>query len=366
MSSGVKVFINYDKKDVETAKKLYGDLKDACVAPWMDTENILPGHTPEIEIVKAIKESSYFLILLSSNSVIRKDRTEINEAIKIYKKLKPGTIYIIPVRIEDCEADDEDLLDLQCADIFPPDSYADGLNKILTVILSDKKNELSLSNIDNTNITNDKQTQFSNTPESLSDKKNESSLPNIDNINTTELKSRIIFLLISWSLIIGTIILFFFFAWLFRGALQQLQPRDSQPAQYSETKKSGTVETTKDNDKTQGNTINQIFDIKKDSSIVTLRIMVLINYHPHRKDYKLYINKPLKLFYIEFMEKWEKPKKISYESWSDIIRHIEINNESSDKTQIIFYLRENIQNPDIEATSQGLIITIRSLETYWQ
>jgi len=105
---------------------------------------------------------------------------------------------------------------------------------------------------------------------------------------------------------------------------------------------------------------NQIVDIKKGFfSLGSLKIIILTN--PPIKDYKPPYVTDRKL-YIEFKGKWEKPKRISYEPSNDIVKYIEINNESPDKTKLVFYLREDIQIPDIEATSQGLIITIDKLE----
>ena len=106
---------------------------------------------------------------------------------------------------------------------------------------------------------------------------------------------------------------------------------------------------------------NQIVDIKKDFSKGIFRIIVLTD--SPLKDYKPYIQNGYDpKLYIEFKGKWEKPKKISYEPSNDIVKNIEINNKFPDKTKLVFYLREDIQIPNIEATSQGLIITIDKLE----
>ena len=63
-----KVFISYAREDIEVARKLYHDLKDAGVVPWMDKVDLLIGQDWKFEIKQAIKDSSYFLALLSSNS----------------------------------------------------------------------------------------------------------------------------------------------------------------------------------------------------------------------------------------------------------------------------------------------------------
>ena len=62
------VFISYAREDSAAAKRLYRDLKDAGLTPWLDNESLLPGQNWELEIRKAIKRSTYFLVVLSSNS----------------------------------------------------------------------------------------------------------------------------------------------------------------------------------------------------------------------------------------------------------------------------------------------------------
>jgi len=71
MSEQVQVFICYCREDLGIAKKLYVDLKNAGLEPWLDTEDLLPGQLWKTAIDKAIRESSYFLVLLSFNSVTK-------------------------------------------------------------------------------------------------------------------------------------------------------------------------------------------------------------------------------------------------------------------------------------------------------
>jgi len=139
MPSPNRIFISYAKEDHKVAKQLYDDLKNADMVPWMDTEELLPGQTSEIETDKVIKSSDYFLILLSANSVTKAGlvHTEIRKALKRFQEFTPGETYIIPVRLDDCEPAYEELQALCKADIFP--SYQQGLNRILSAILSEKK-----------------------------------------------------------------------------------------------------------------------------------------------------------------------------------------------------------------------------------
>ncbi len=64
MKSEAKIFISYAKEDYEIAKKLYDDLKKTDVEPWLDDEDHLPGQNWKLAIKKAIKSSSYCLVVV--------------------------------------------------------------------------------------------------------------------------------------------------------------------------------------------------------------------------------------------------------------------------------------------------------------
>ncbi len=49
-----KVFISYAREDIETAGKLYYDLRKAGLEPWMDKIDLLPGQIWKTEVEKAI------------------------------------------------------------------------------------------------------------------------------------------------------------------------------------------------------------------------------------------------------------------------------------------------------------------------
>ena len=53
------VFISYASEDYDEARRLYEELKNANLDPWLDKESLLPGQDREIEIKKAIKNSTY-------------------------------------------------------------------------------------------------------------------------------------------------------------------------------------------------------------------------------------------------------------------------------------------------------------------
>ncbi len=140
------VFISYAREDIETAKRLYGDLKSHKINAWLDVDNLLPGQNWRAEIKKTILNSTFFIALLSSNSVSKRGyvQKELSKAIDVLDELPESKIFLIPARINECQYSHDKLNDIHWVDLFPV--YNDGLKKILKVIQpTDKNDELLTS-----------------------------------------------------------------------------------------------------------------------------------------------------------------------------------------------------------------------------
>ncbi len=136
MEPEIKVFISYSRDNQDIAKRLYHDIKKSGVTPWMDAEDILPGQNWRVMIRRAIQESVCFLALLSNHSLSKRGyvHKELKIALNILDET-PGTeVFIIPVRLDNCEPRDERLSDLHFVDLFT--SYETGLSMILRSIES--------------------------------------------------------------------------------------------------------------------------------------------------------------------------------------------------------------------------------------
>ena len=83
---------------------------------------------------RAIRNSQYFLALLSSNSVARRGyvHREMVEALEVLDESPDADTFVIPVRLNDCQPAHEKLSELHQVDMFP--SWEEGMNKILHVI----------------------------------------------------------------------------------------------------------------------------------------------------------------------------------------------------------------------------------------
>ncbi|UCF08359.1 MAG: toll/interleukin-1 receptor domain-containing protein [Thermoplasmata archaeon] len=130
-----KVFINYAKEDVKAARKLYGNLKSIPgVQPWLDEENLLPSMKWLPAIRKAIRESNYFITLLSKVSTTKKGTVQVEkrDALEVAKEFPGDQDFIIPIRLEQCRPSFKELQDTQYVDFFP--SWEKGLEKVIKII----------------------------------------------------------------------------------------------------------------------------------------------------------------------------------------------------------------------------------------
>ncbi|MDP3441229.1 MAG: TIR domain-containing protein, partial [Ignavibacteria bacterium] len=100
-----KVFISYAKEDYIFAEKLYDFLREQDYMPWFDKKCLLPGQLWNNEIRKALREANYVILLLSGISVKKRGyvQREFKLAIEYFEEKLDDDIYIIPLKIDDCE-----------------------------------------------------------------------------------------------------------------------------------------------------------------------------------------------------------------------------------------------------------------------
>ena len=150
-----KIFLSYAHEDIGMAKKLYQDLNRYGLDIWFDTESLEVGELWETAILDAIEQSDYFIAVLSSNSMTKKGyvQKELKTALKVVDLFPEDTIYIMPVRIDDCLVKNRKLKKHHWIDVFPESEYQKGLNRILQVISPDtftirnKPTELSSADV---------------------------------------------------------------------------------------------------------------------------------------------------------------------------------------------------------------------------
>jgi TIR domain/NB-ARC domain len=118
------IFICYAKEDLDDVKSLYEELKQSEFNPWMDIVDILPGQKWDFEIRHALKDSDFALICLSQFSVRKEGylNKEIKWALNRFEEMPEGKIFLIPVRLENCEIPDR-LSKIQAVDYFASDGF---------------------------------------------------------------------------------------------------------------------------------------------------------------------------------------------------------------------------------------------------
>jgi len=131
-----KVFLSYAHQDIGMAKKLFADLRRFGLDVWLDYESLLPGQDWEAEVDKAIRDSSYFIALFSSQSVDRIGyvQKELKIALDKLELYPEGGVFLVPVRLDQCEPSYQRIKRIHWIDLFPESEYENGLNKIIKVI----------------------------------------------------------------------------------------------------------------------------------------------------------------------------------------------------------------------------------------
>src|SRR3954466_15771336 len=106
--NNIKVFLAHASEDKDEIRRLYARLVRQDFKPWLDEIDIIPGQNWRMEIPRAIRESDVFLACLSRTSVAKQGyvQREFRLALNSYAEKPPGTIFLIPVKLDDCEIPD--------------------------------------------------------------------------------------------------------------------------------------------------------------------------------------------------------------------------------------------------------------------
>jgi formylglycine-generating enzyme required for sulfatase activity len=102
----LKVFLCHSKDDKPKVRELYRRLVADGFNAWLDEEKLMPGQDWDLEIRKAVRESDVIVVCLSNGSITKAGyvQKEIRFALDVADEQPEGAIYIIPAKIEECEA----------------------------------------------------------------------------------------------------------------------------------------------------------------------------------------------------------------------------------------------------------------------
>jgi TIR domain len=101
----LRVFLCHSSNDKRPVRELFRRLQTDGFDPWLDEENLVPGQDWNKEIVKAVHGSDVVLVCLSQNAINKSGyvQKEIKSALDVADEQPEDTIFLIPIRLEECE-----------------------------------------------------------------------------------------------------------------------------------------------------------------------------------------------------------------------------------------------------------------------
>jgi hypothetical protein len=124
----LKIFLCHSSGDKPQVKALHDFLLKSGAAPWLDSEQLLPGQDWNLEINKALDDSDVILLCLSKKSVDKEGyvQREMRIALDRALEMPEGRIFLIPARLEECELPYR-LQSYQWVDLFT----TEGMDKLI-------------------------------------------------------------------------------------------------------------------------------------------------------------------------------------------------------------------------------------------
>lgn len=100
----LKIFVCHAHEDIEKVQEICDYLVENKFDVWLAEERLIVGHNWKEETLKAERDSDAILICLSRISVEKSGfvQHEIKEALDIAKEKPPGTIFVLPVKLDEC------------------------------------------------------------------------------------------------------------------------------------------------------------------------------------------------------------------------------------------------------------------------
>ena len=119
----LKVFLCHAHSDAVAVHDLYRRLVRDGVDVWLDKESLLPGQDWKLEIRKAVRNANVVVVCLSKQfNQAGFRQVEVRLAIETAMEQPEGEIFIIPVRLEECDTPDS-LSKWQWVDLFEGSGY---------------------------------------------------------------------------------------------------------------------------------------------------------------------------------------------------------------------------------------------------
>lgn len=148
----LSVFISYATEDYDKVLPIYEYLEKIGLQPWMDKKNLIPGEDWEKALWKAARKADFFLICLSPLAINKRSflQREVKRALTIWEEKLEEDIYLIPIKIEECEIPDS-LKNFQWTELFKEDDF-DAITRAIMEGAKRRNIDVSFAYVDRSNI----------------------------------------------------------------------------------------------------------------------------------------------------------------------------------------------------------------------
>lgn len=106
-------FISYVREDSGRVERVNSALEAAGIKIWQDTRNLWPGEDWRVRIRESITKGGPAFIACFSNASVCKPSSYMNEelvlAVEHFRRARPGRVWLIPVRLDECALPEFDL-----------------------------------------------------------------------------------------------------------------------------------------------------------------------------------------------------------------------------------------------------------------
>src|SRR5437588_13103710 len=115
----LRVFLCHASEDKSTVEQLNQRLKKCNIDSWLDKEQILGGQEWQYQIRMAVRDADVVIVCLSGMAINKVGfvHKEVKLALELADEQPERSIFIIPLRLEDCSLPDR-LRHLQRIDLF--------------------------------------------------------------------------------------------------------------------------------------------------------------------------------------------------------------------------------------------------------
>jgi hypothetical protein len=129
-----RVFIAYVEEDLALVKKVYGAFEEHGFRPWLDKKKLLPGQNWPRAIETAIQTADFFVACFSRRATSKRGsfQSELRFALNCALKVPLDEIFLIPLRLDNCEVPRRIARQVQYVDLFP--QWDAGLSRVIAVI----------------------------------------------------------------------------------------------------------------------------------------------------------------------------------------------------------------------------------------